>query len=138
VQGAVHPVVIDSAECKEPAGLFATLARELAFPDYFGQNWDALDESLSDLLELSHGGLGSAFGDRPGIRARKLVLTFLDSGRLLDAGEALLTGLIGTLDHATEPNRQHKPAELRVVLQLDPAESAETETELRRITRPRG
>lgn len=29
--------------------LFAALGRGLAFPDYFGNNWDALDEVLRDL-----------------------------------------------------------------------------------------
>lgn len=32
----------------ERAELFQVLARELQFPDYFGYNWDAVDELLRD------------------------------------------------------------------------------------------
>jgi RNAse (barnase) inhibitor barstar len=30
--------------------LLESLSRQLSFPEYFGQNWDALEESLQDLL----------------------------------------------------------------------------------------
>lgn len=132
-EGGVHPVVVDSNDCKDQSALFDTLATKLDFPDYFGRNWDALDECVADLLEITDGGLGSAFGGRPGVSARTLMLTFLDSGRLIDDGETLLSKLFATFDHAVDSNRERNAAGLRVILQLDEAEDADVEAALRRI-----
>jgi RNAse (barnase) inhibitor barstar len=41
-------VDIDLGSVRDKGGLFAVLARALAFPADFGRNWDALNDSLQD------------------------------------------------------------------------------------------
>jgi hypothetical protein len=46
-QGGLE-VRLDARELLEPAALFRAFAAKLSFPGYFGHNWDALVDSLSD------------------------------------------------------------------------------------------
>lgn len=47
---ALHRVTLPSAAQKPE--ILEALARELRFPDWFGQNWDALQDTLCDLSWL--------------------------------------------------------------------------------------
>jgi len=42
---------IDGATIKDGPDLLAALCRALAFPPYYGQNWDAAEECLRDIGE---------------------------------------------------------------------------------------
>ena len=41
--------VVDLRETSEKSAILAAFARGLAFPDWVGRNWDALDDALRDL-----------------------------------------------------------------------------------------
>ena len=40
---------IDGRNCTTKEALFAELSRQLSFPNYFGKNWDAFDDCISNL-----------------------------------------------------------------------------------------
>lgn len=48
--------LIQGKECGTPSSLFGEFARALDFPDYFGHNWDALEECLADFEWLPANG----------------------------------------------------------------------------------
>lgn len=80
-----HRVRVQGARCTTVGDLVRTLGDALEFPWYFGQNLDAFDECFRDLLDLGRGGMGSAYGDRPGRDARRLVLEVADAELVLAA-----------------------------------------------------
>ena len=84
--------VIKGRHCKTPATLFAEFARALEFPDYFGHNWDALEECLTDLEWLSAKGYILLFTDAAHVLSNDETEyeTFLEI--LRDAGEAWGSG----------------------------------------------
>jgi RNAse (barnase) inhibitor barstar len=50
--------ILDGAEADTRAGFFTAIARELRFPDYFGHNWDAVYDCLTDFNWLPAAGYG--------------------------------------------------------------------------------
>lgn len=43
------PAAVDGRVCRTRAAFFEQVARALAFPPYFGRNWDALADCLRDV-----------------------------------------------------------------------------------------
>ena len=108
-------VDLDGGTLPDAASLFRALAAALAFPAYFGANWDALDECLNDLEWLTETGI--------------LVLVRRAS-RLLEREPEGLDTLLGILAGAAreleEPQMgavclRRMPVQLRVLLAEDEA-----------------
>lgn len=91
--------------------LVKAIGKALAFPDYFGANWDAVDECLSDLEWLP---------------SRRVVLVFRDAGRLLnlppDDLEILSEILVTTAEAWAEAHSPATPMSFHILFQdLAPA-----------------
>jgi RNAse (barnase) inhibitor barstar len=87
--------IIKGRRCKTPTSLFEEFAKALEFPDYFGHNWDAMEECLADLEWLPAKGyvlLISNAGDVLPDNEEEYE-TFLEI--LRDAGEAWGSGQAG-------------------------------------------
>lgn len=48
----LHVAVVDGQIAVDRAGIFDELARSMRFPDYFGRNWDAVYDCLTDPSQL--------------------------------------------------------------------------------------
>ena len=100
-ESLVHPPpglvlkIIKGLHCKTPATLFAEFARALEFPDYFGHNWDALEECLADLEWLPAKGYILLITDAASVLPNDETEfeTLLEI--LRDAGEAWASGQAG-------------------------------------------
>ena len=99
-ESLVHPPagfalkVIKGAKCQTTDGLLRECARALDFPDYFGQNWDALEECLADLEWLPAKGYILLITDAAQVLPDdEEYETFLEI--LRDAGEAWGNGQAG-------------------------------------------
>jgi RNAse (barnase) inhibitor barstar len=87
--------IIRGTKCRSAAGLFAEMAQALEFPDYFGHNWDALEECLTDLEWLPGKGYVLCFTGAESILPddEEEFATFLEV--ISDAGEAWASGQAG-------------------------------------------
>jgi RNAse (barnase) inhibitor barstar len=68
------------------------LARAFAFPEYYGENWDAFDECFGDLIEQHAGDLVAVVWNHVDVSARLAPATTVEVGR------ALLDERFGPLD----------------------------------------
>lgn len=93
--------MINGKKCATPAGLFTEFARALGFPDYFGHNWDAMEECLADLEWLPAKGYILLITDAQAVLPgdEDEYETFLEI--LSDAGEAWSKGRAGEGSRAT-------------------------------------
>lgn len=92
--------VVHGNKCRDSARLFAELAEAMEFPDYFGHNWDALEECLADLEWLP---------------AKGYVLVFTDAEQILSDDEEAFSLFVEVLNDAAEgwaaaePGKRAKP-----------------------------
>ncbi|HET7910381.1 MAG TPA: barstar family protein [Nitrospira sp.] len=92
--------VVHGNKCRDSAALFAEMAEALEFPDYFGHNWDALEECLADLEWLP---------------AKGYVLLFTEAERILSDDEDAFSMFVEVLNDAAEgwaagePGKRAKP-----------------------------
>jgi RNAse (barnase) inhibitor barstar len=95
--------VIKGRQCKTPAHLFAEFAQALEFPDYFGHNWDALEECLADLEWLPANGYILLITEASHVLPddEEEFQTFLEI--LRDAGEAWGNGQAGMSTQRATP-----------------------------------
>ena len=111
-------IVVSGRACRTRRGLFTEWARALDFPAYFGHNWDAFADSLTDRAwpELADPGAEPA-------ELEPLVITVEDAERLLaEEPPARLATLLEILDDVAtgrnlgRPDLLASPPRLRLAL----------------------
>ncbi|MER7708319.1 barstar family protein [Kitasatospora sp. NPDC097605] len=110
--------------CRAKAALFAEWAQALTFPGYFGHNWDAFEECLTDVLHP------------PGAETatRLLVLVTAADALLADEPPDQLALLLAILDAAAATTLT-TDSPLRVLFTTAPSRAAPTQQRLRTAAR---
>lgn len=116
---------LDGGRCRTGQQFLIEVGVVLGFPAYYGRNWDAFNECFGDLLEITTGGMGYEYYDRPGRSERELHLVVTDAEDLLvDAEPRFLAVLIRNFQHPypqyDPPQLWHRYADLRVTLVCAP------------------
>jgi len=71
-------VVIDICDMRDRRDLFKAFSEQLKFPDYFGNNWDAFYDCLTDLSWLSRNTTLIVIESYGSLHARDFGTEFLD------------------------------------------------------------
>ena len=121
----VWQVELDGRHSRTTTGFLVSAGVALGFPAYYGRNWDAFYECFGDLLEVTEGGMGHEFYDRPGRPEHTLHLVVRNAEELLaDASPRDLDLLVWKLrdphPRYPEPQLWHRYADLRVTFVCPP------------------
>jgi len=108
--------VVRGRKCTTREAFFDESAAALQFPYYFGENWDAFHDCVTDLSWL---------------RADAVVICVTDANRLLEAAADQLERFAAVLDsaatHWNVPAKGQPARPFHVVLQVAPGEEAALE-----------
>lgn len=116
---------LDAQHCRTAKEFLISAGVALDFPAYYGRNWDAFYECFSDLLEVTTGGMGYEFYDRPGRPDRTLHLVVRRAEQLLAGAEPRDLGVLVWLLRNPQPRYDppqlwHRYADLRVTFVCPP------------------
>ena len=99
---ATHFVTIQGVRCKTMPEFTQTWGDALEFPRYYGGGViGSFEECFRDLVDISNGGIGSRYRDRPGRPVERLVISVADAQEVLRedrvVGPAKILRVIETL-----------------------------------------
>jgi hypothetical protein len=125
LDAAVWQADLDGHLCRTARGFLVEVGVALGFPAYYGRNWDAFYECFGDLLEITDGGMGYEFYDRPGRPERVLHLLVRHADELLADAEPRDLGVLVWKLHNPYPRYRppqlwHRYADLRVTFVCTP------------------
>lgn len=121
----VWQAALDGRRCRTSQQFLVEVGAVLTFPAYYGHNWNAFYECFGDLLDISEGGMGHEFYDRPGRSERTLHLVVRNAQDLLvDSPARDLGVLVWKLHHPhpkyDPPQLGHRYADLQVTFVCSP------------------
>ena len=112
--GSLDPAVwkaeMDGRQCRTARQFLIEVGAALGFPGYYGRNWNAFYECFGDLLEITDGGMGHEFCDRPGRPERALHLVVRNAQDLLSDAEPRDLGVL--VWRLRNPHHQYRPPQL--------------------------
>lgn len=122
----VWRVELDGRRCRTGRQFLVEIGVVLGFPAYYGRNWDAFNECFGDLLDVTTGGMGYEFYDRPGRPERVLHLVIEHAEELLSEEadprflEIVVRNFQSPFPRYSPPQLWHRYADLRVTLICTP------------------